>query len=440
MRWTFLYIVMFLIAVPAFSKGKIASGFYRHKHLTSDTIAEGLVYKHIMIGKRETKHSVRVIECDLTNPNLSPTVMKAGENNYSTEKIQDMINRADSVANQNVVAAINANFWRAYSLYPIGPTIVNGEVVEKYRYKKWSSMFFDSTDSPFIDTFDISVQVIHNTDTLDIHRINRRYDTTLICMYNKFYGDKLPRVLEKDIKELYELELETSLLDTLYKDSTEFAFDSLKLKQRITESQREENFEFSCLKVVLEYLDSPAINKSYQAMITQIDTGVVDIPQNGCVLSFPNLSRDSINFKATDIVDIKTSTNKSSDIVFYNSICGTPRLVRSGNPTHEAYKEGSKGRRFIKKRLPRSACGYNKDKTKLYLVICDPTSSSLKRKAANLSDMAAIMKSLGCYDAINLDGGGSSYMVVNGKNVTYQSNPLRGRKVSVSLGIILNNL
>jgi hypothetical protein len=351
-----------------------------------------------------------------------------------------MITRTDSLENEKVIAAVNANFWRAYSLYPIGPTIVNGEVVEKYRYKKWSSMFFDSTGVPFIDTFDISIQMIHDKDTLDIHRVNRRYDTTLICMYNHFYGDKLPRVLEKDIEKKYLSELKNAISDTLFKDSTELAFDSLKLKNRVIESQREENFEFACLKVVLEYLENPAINKSYQAIITQIDTGAVEIPENGCVLSFPNISKDSLNFKVTDIVKIRTSTNQSSNIVFYNSVCGTPRLVRNGDPTHEAYKEGSKGRRFIQKRLPRSACGYNEDKTKLYLVICDPTSSSLKRKAANLSDMAAIMKSLGCHDAINLDGGGSSYMVINGENVTYRSNPHRGRKVSVSLGIILNNL
>ena len=437
-------LLLFLVVISVYSK-QINSGYYAHEVVKTDTITEGLIYKHIKIGKRETRHSVRLIECDLTNPNLSPIVLKAKDNNYSTEKIHDMIARYDSIAlqsdslNSYVPAAINANFWRAYSLYPIGPTVVDGEIVEKYRYKKWSSIFFDSTGTPYIDAFDIKITMFFNKDSLEIHRVNRRYDTTKACLYNHFYGEQLPRVLDREISKAYKEELEVALSDTLYQDSTEVDFDSLLFKQQLIETAREENFEFPCLKIVLEYLDSPAINKTTECIVTIIDTGSVEIPKHGCVISLGKMHQDSINLKIGDIVYLKKETNQHSDVVFYNSVCGTPRLVRRGNANHEAYAEGSTGRRFISRRLTRTAVGYNKEKTKLYLVICNSTSKTLSRKGADLSDMAAIMKSLGCYDAINLDGGGSTYMVNNYVNVSFKSNPRRGRKVSVALGVKIIN-
>ena len=51
--------------------------------------------------------------------------------------------------------------------------------------------------------------------------------------------------------------------------------------------------------------------------------------------------------------------------------------------------------------------------------------------------MAIIMKSLGCYEAINLDGGGSTVMVIDGKNVMSILRPDASRRVSVGLGVRL---
>jgi exopolysaccharide biosynthesis protein len=51
--------------------------------------------------------------------------------------------------------------------------------------------------------------------------------------------------------------------------------------------------------------------------------------------------------------------------------------------------------------------------------------------------MAMIMKSLGCYDAMNLDGGGSSVMVIDGKNVMSTLRPDASRRISVGLGVRL---
>ena len=38
-----------------------------------------------------------------------------------------------------------------------------------------------------------------------------------------------------------------------------------------------------------------------------------------------------------------------------------------------------------------------------------------KAEGVSLRQLAALLKDIGCYEALNLDGGGSSCMLVNGK-------------------------
>jgi exopolysaccharide biosynthesis protein len=48
---------------------------------------------------------------------------------------------------------------------------------------------------------------------------------------------------------------------------------------------------------------------------------------------------------------------------------------------------------------------------------------------ATLGETAALLFDLGCYEAINLDGGGSSCMLVNGKETIKPSDPTGERPV-----------
>jgi len=52
---------------------------------------------------------------------------------------------------------------------------------------------------------------------------------------------------------------------------------------------------------------------------------------------------------------------------------------------------------------------------------------------ASLSQLADIMEYIGCYDAQNLDGGGSTNMVVGRNNVI---NPSNSRRLSVGIAAV----
>jgi hypothetical protein len=70
---------------------------------------------------------------------------------------------------------------------------------------------------------------------------------------------------------------------------------------------------------------------------------------------------------------------------------------------------------------PRTAMGYTRDGHLIILVIQGRTAG--KAAGATLQEEALLMLGLGCYEALNLDGGGSTCLLVNGKETILPSNP-----------------
>jgi exopolysaccharide biosynthesis protein len=84
-------------------------------------------------------------------------------------------------------------------------------------------------------------------------------------------------------------------------------------------------------------------------------------------------------------------------------IGGNPVIVRDG-------KKLSLKSRFALARHPRTAVGISKDGTKLILLVVDGRQPDISI-GMTLSELADQMLHAGCYNAINLDGGGSTVMV-----------------------------
>ena len=82
-------------------------------------------------------------------------------------------------------------------------------------------------------------------------------------------------------------------------------------------------------------------------------------------------------------------------------------------------------------RAPRTAIGLKKDGIVLVLVV---DGRSIDSKGLTLQELATYFLRLGARDAVNLDGGGSSEMVINGEIVNKPSDG-RERPVSMALGL-----
>ena len=421
-------------------------GRHRYKtrfaiELDKDTVlTDGVKYRHYYFVRGRVKNSVHVLVADLSNPNIDVAVLKAKNQAFELEKLHDMIRTFDSLSHNEVIGAVNGNFWRAYSNTPIGPTVVNGEVVEMKTHKRWSSGFFDEYSRLFIDNFFMDGAIfLKDGKKIHIDNVNHRNDSLGIVLYNHFGGDTIPYITKKELNKAlanaFETAIESALQDTVFADSSEMQFDTVSLKYNLTLTNRLMKVEHSLTKVSLRYIDNPIINEKVRCRVLSIDTGSVPMPDDGCIISFGYEIPKDLVPKINDTIEIKFSTNVKSNIHFFNSVSGTPRLVRNGRAHHEAYEEGSRGRRFISRELSRTAIGTDRSLSKVFLVAAEPTSRDLGIIGANLRELAGIMRQIGAYNAMNLDGGGSSLMVIDNKNVFYKSRPDLSRKLAVGVAI-----
>jgi hypothetical protein len=92
---------------------------------------------------------------------------------------------------------------------------------------------------------------------------------------------------------------------------------------------------------------------------------------------------------------------------------GWPRLVADGRSIADSVDrlEGTFPR-FSVTRHPRTAIGFSRDSTTLFLVTVDGRSES--SSGMSLRELASLLQSLGVYQGLNLDGGGSTTLVVRG--------------------------
>lgn len=105
---------------------------------------------------------------------------------------------------------------------------------------------------------------------------------------------------------------------------------------------------------------------------------------------------------------------------------GGPVLVYDGKVRVTNNEEGM----FIhgeKDIHPRSAIGYTKDGRVIVLAVQGRTPGVAT--GVTLAEEAKVLLDLGCYEALNLDGGGSSCMLVNGKETIHPSDKAGERPV-----------
>jgi hypothetical protein len=109
------------------------------------------------------------------------------------------------------------------------------------------------------------------------------------------------------------------------------------------------------------------------------------------------------------------------------AVGGGPVLIRDAQINITNEEERKFAGKAINDRHPRTAMGYTKSGELIIMAI----QGRMKGIAVGttLGETAALLFDLGCYEAINLDGGGSSCMLVNGKETIKPSDPTGERPV-----------
>lgn len=108
------------------------------------------------------------------------------------------------------------------------------------------------------------------------------------------------------------------------------------------------------------------------------------------------------------------------------AVGGGPVLIQNGEIAITNNEEIKFTGKAINDKHPRTAMGYTADDKLIILVVEGRNKSA---SGATLTQEAQILKDLGCMEALNLDGGGSSCLVVNGKETLKVSDATGQRPV-----------
>lgn len=163
--------------------------------------------------------------------------------------------------------------------------------------------------------------------------------------------------------------------------------------------------------------------------VTEISKERLNIQENGFVIVGPEKQLGKL--KIDDPVKIKFTTTPDWTGVKH-AISGGPYLVKDGQIFID-----TKDQKFgtIGGRNPRTAVGYTKDNKFIMITIDGRQKGSV---GATFYELAQIMQKFGCVNAMNLDGGSSTQMVVNNKVVNHPLNT-GGSYVASGLIVKVNN-
>lgn len=168
--------------------------------------------------------------------------------------------------------------------------------------------------------------------------------------------------------------------------------------------------------------------------------GSAEIPQEGYVVSASGTKREEILKEIRIGRKVIISLDSYVDVLSPNSetksyksfrkaediVGGVPQLIKNGKIeiTWEAEKQT---KAFVETRHPRTAVAKLKDGKFLMITVDGRSEASA---GIGLEDLAKLLLEFGATDAMNLDGGGSTTMFLDGKIVNKPSDKEGERKVS----------
>ncbi len=141
--------------------------------------------------------------------------------------------------------------------------------------------------------------------------------------------------------------------------------------------------------------------------------------------------------KQTFIKNLKSSQQKAKNWKMQTAVGGGPVLVQNGMISIANDQEMKFAGKAIDDKHPRSAIGYTAD-GKLVIVAIEGRHPGVA-EGATLKETAQLLIELGCIEALNLDGGGSSCLLINGKQTITPSDKEGERAVPGVFIIQLKN-
>ena len=353
-----------------------------NEKIKEEQITSGVVLKNYDRFTEKGWLNINVLEVDLNDENTEVGLLNS-ENGLNTfQTVYQMANK------DNIVAAINGDFFNGTSVNgnTIGLSISNGELLTTTYYENelkdtFASFILDEDNEAWVDYFTHKITL----------RNKKNKEELLIAEYNKVSTNyEYPVIYTSDWGK-YSYGSKLSLTEMLVKDG--------KVKEI-----RENGEPF-------------------------------EIPEDGFVVATygETAKRMMEDFKKNNKVEVDIEMDLDIDEIKM-AVSGGAVLVKEGE-IPETFSSNITGSN------PRTAIGVSKDGNTLYLVTVD--GRQVSSIGMTQTELAEFLKEKGVYNAINLDGGGSTTMVARnlGEAVIKTVNSPSGgslRMVTNAIGIYNN--
>jgi hypothetical protein len=350
------------------------------RRISRRNVDPACVYIHI--NDDDTPLNIHLFRVDLQDPGIDLEPVLALEAHPGLEPLLNMVHRMDT-PQYDVLMAVNGDFWIRSA--PRGLTVLDGRLTR--NPSRWSSIAFSEDKTPYIGIFSTGIHLTDGRNRIALSSVNRPRTYNNIVLFTDDHGEE--------------------------------AEERSGGKSVILDPEGH--------KLPAEGRVNVRVGRIFS---TSTPTS---IPKGMWVLSAGKSAAKKLNPLITGSVWTLVCDSEPADFALHDAVSGGPRILRDGEVSVEYEQEGQRAA-FAKDPHPRTAIGYSRDMRYLIFAVVDGRQPGYS-VGMDLYQLASLMKEFGCHEAINLDGGGSSTMIVEDRIVNRPSD-LRGPR-AVSLGFLV---
>jgi hypothetical protein len=353
-----LTIVLVIIAIAA----SACTAQIRFDTIAVATVGPGIRYTKVVASS--VPWSLHVLDIDLKNPYVSLETIKANNRLIGTERTSSMATR-NSYSGHTVIGAVNGDYFSGTGI-PNGIQIAGGEVVSMPY--TWSAFGVNDQKKPMINVVSLNGSLTTKTSVSTLSAINTARWSGALMLYNSYYGVSTGTTA----------------------DGNEF---------------------------LVSPLSGWIVNDTVACVVESklISAGNTVIPKGKAVLSASGTIATTLDAAIQQNDTIRLYIEVAPVLKrLVQMTAGFPKIVSGGvNYALTGYREEGGNSTFATDRHPRTGIGFNADSTRAFFVVVDGRQSQLSL-GMSLIELAEYFVNIGASTAMNMDGGGSTTMVVRG--------------------------